>query len=224
MKIIMRILLLCLLTVPAFAADLEIDLFMEEIKLGSKYSYNVDNLDYRRDLLECMNKGNYYCAQKLGQIYYDKQEYTYAHKYFLKCTDRCVGNCDFHLGFMYASGLGGLQNDDKSYQHSKKAAKAGVAEAAYNLSVDYLDKMWNVYPRYTEDGQKQFSYYAIRNYAWLKVAMAMGLKTYNSDDATDLPVENLLKQKKSHLASYGLLSRADNLASEICSGIKACKQ
>jgi hypothetical protein len=215
-------LILCFASCAVLAASKDDEYRKHMYKIYKKYSGNAESEDYKLALYDCGNNGNYYCSARLADISFDEKEYKLSFDSYTKCADKDDGFCDFRLGYLYGTGLGVLQNNTQSLKYYKQAAKAGVPEAAYNLSVYYSKKM-SLTSRYSAEGQKKFNDYAKRRYAWAKVALAMGLQDCILDDEKK-PAEQLLDHQKYILESYGLMASADKLAIEICSGIKACKQ
>lgn len=223
-------LIITLLIIPiscAIAAQNKEDAYVAEIeKIANKYSTNKMSLECKRALQICADKGNYYCSMGLSDINLEEKNYSDAISNLKKCSEEGDGTCDFKLGLMYTKGWGVLQSDDKAVSYYKQASNLGYSPAAYNISVIYAEKKPGRYApyRFSVEGTKQYAKYAVLEYAWLKVAMALGMEHYNSKDNENLPIANLFELQKEDLASEGLLQQGDDMAAQICSKNKFCRE
>jgi TPR repeat protein len=228
MKKISFIIILLIMPISyAIATQDKDDAYVVEIeKIANKYSNNKMSLECKRALQVCANKGNYYCSMGLGDINLEEKNYSDAIDNFKKCSEEGDGTCDFKLGLMYTKGWGVLQSDEKAISYYKKASSLGYPPAAYNLCVIYAEKKPGRYApyRFSVEGAKQYANYAILEYAWLKVSMALGMEHYNSKNDEKLPIANLFEAQKEDLASEGLLQQGDDMATQICSKNKFCKE
>lgn len=205
------------------AAQHKNDIYFTELK---KIALLIDsaNPEFKRALQVCADKGNYYCSMGLGETNAKEENYIDAISNFKQCSEKCDGWCDFGLGIIYYEGIEVLQNDEKAIFYFKKAANLGLPNAAYNLAAIYEDKKSNGAYRYSDEGAKQYSNYAILEYAWLKIAMALGRKDYISKIDGKIPIAKVFDARKFGLASDGLLQQGDNMATQICSKNKFCKK
>ncbi len=149
-------------------------------------------------------KGDKQAQYNLGALYAKgagvTQDYTMAHKWWLKSAEQGDASAQYNLGTLYAKGAGTSQSFTEAHKWWLKAAKQGEAEAQYTIGETYvrgdgvskdLGKAQEWFLKAAEQGQKdaQYNLGALHSYSkdytsareWLLKAANQGQKEAQYD-------------------------------------------
>ncbi len=177
--------------------------------------------------LESCVRSNPFCAHILGGHYYDKKDCVSAYPLLsnhpldsLKYKADPYGEeREFALGWMLANGCGVIQNYDKAIEHFKKCAYLGEKRCAWNVSSYYVEKAKLSSSKATRNN---FIDNYVNAYVWLRISQ--GLKSQWPDKLLEESVSSLSVKMQRTLSELSLLTKADIVASKICSQIHNCTQ
>lgn len=186
----------------------------------------IDEAAFIESLEGCVRK-NPFCAHILGGHYYDKKDCFSAYPLLVNHpidpkkykADPYRKDVEFALGWMLANGCGVMQNYDKAIDHFKECAYLGEKRCAWNVSSYYVEKAKLSLSKTTT---KNFIDHYVDAYVWLKISQ--GLNSQWPDRALEKSASSLLLKMQKSLSERSLLTKADAVASKICSTIPNCTQ
>lgn len=197
------------------------------------------------ELEDCSKNGNIFCARELAEFYYydlkdSRSAFPFLQKHanwleekLSKCENKvkddwtkliCEARSSYivtgtfeNLSAIYFAGEGAIQNYDKAIYYGKLAANQGDSYGAYMVYLSYLNK--------TRPMNKSSDLEAdiINSYAWLRVALAMGIKSnFDNPDEDGKTLDFSLDLLLVKLASIDKTQKANSLALDLCNSIKGC--
>ncbi len=209
--------LMALLFIVSFAShalnptNAEFDEYNQIFKEAKSEQLNDNQLLLKLD--KCASAGNRHCSVGVGQIYYEKKEYSSAFPYFIKGDYKLKDNkgadywpASFYLGPMYLKGLGVEENNEKAIKYLKRTLPIGGALNAWMLAIAYNDSVTSPVPAY----------------AWFKVANTMGVDK-ELPQGQSMTVREIVKNMQD-LLTLQEKADGDRLADEICVTIPMCAQ
>ena len=100
----------------------------------------LENKDISINLLKrVLALGDQSVSDTLGRIYFSKQDYSEAFRYFVVGANNKNVNSIYHLGLCYAKGYGTRQDFNLARQYYQMGANMNEPRSLYNLSLYYRD-------------------------------------------------------------------------------------
>ncbi|MBF1227675.1 MAG: SEL1-like repeat protein [Haemophilus parainfluenzae] len=105
-------------------------------KLATKTGSDVDP-EFQKYAIQiwCSDKSSYFCLEKLGNIYFEKANYSEARKYYEELTStyrpEALSTPIFRLGLIYQEGAEVRQNNQKALEYFGMACDNGHQKACY---------------------------------------------------------------------------------------------
>ncbi len=109
-----------------------------------------------------------------GMNYYNKEEYVETAQWFRKAAEQGHAQAQYHLGRLYDSGKGVIEDNQQAVNWYRKAAEQGLAQAQYHLGrmydsgkgvIEDNQQAVNWYRKAAEQGNANAQYHLSRMYA-----------------------------------------------------------
>lgn len=131
------------LAIPYLASGVNND-FVPSLKLLANLYLNgegvIENKDIAINLLNrALELGDQRVSDTLGRIYFSKENYLDAFKYFMIGANNKNLNSIYHVGLCYAKGYGVRQDFILARQYYQLGANLNEPRCLYNLSIYYRD-------------------------------------------------------------------------------------